>query len=452
MGPHYLQRVAIAGSRTSAEARPGVASPPQMPGSVWLSRYSIPADRELPAGAAEYAELQSRPASDSMRAPGFVENAHGFPRAADGEGRSKAEPAGDVEPAPSGEASVAGRSTERVRQGPQLLPVAPEQPWDAIRRILPVGHEASVTAPMGLRHVSKPPPAADAPRPYLHSSEAGEKPAAQAVIAGVAQARTQSDVFAARSQRSVLERAAATAGSPTLRSPSIAQAPMSPAESYIPAQPGTERGEADEAGAQGTVPGVPRPRTQSDAFALRGPRPMVDPTAAATDRRTLPSPSSAPAERSPAQGSIPALPGTERRSAAASGDRHHPVRFQSPTVAEATASGDLEPTAATRPLRSEPAETAALESRPVAPLPQTAAVATTPPGFVPKSHGLPVLPANPAPAARSESRITIGRVEVQVNNHSPQLPAISRSEPGRISRPASALLEAYYLARFSLRP
>src|SRR5262245_30698314 len=102
MGFHYLQRVAIAGSRTPAEAKPGVAGPPQMPGSVWLSRYSIPADRELPAGAAEYAELQSRPASDSMRAPTFVENALGFPRAADGKSRSKAEPAGDVEPAPPG--------------------------------------------------------------------------------------------------------------------------------------------------------------------------------------------------------------------------------------------------------------------------------------------------------------------------------------------------------------
>jgi len=227
---------------------------------------------------------------------------------------------------------------------------------------------------------------------------------------------------------------------------------MSSAESYIPAQPGTERGEADEAGAQGAVPGVPRPRTQSDAFALRGPRPMVDPTAAATDRRTLASPSSATAERSPAQGSIPALPGTERRSAAASGDRHHPVRFQQPTVAEATASADLEPTAATRPLRSEPPETSVLESRPVPPLPQTAPVAAAQPGFMPRSQDLLDLSPSPFQTARSESRITIGRVEVQVNNHSPQPPAVSRSEPGRISRPASALLEAYYLARFPLRP
>jgi len=39
-----------------------------------------------------------------------------------------------------------------------------------------------------------------------------------------------------------------------------------------------------------------------------------------------------------------------------------------------------------------------------------------------------------------------------VNNRLPQLPAASRPEPIRVSRSASALLEAHYLDRFSLRP
>jgi hypothetical protein len=99
-------------------------------------------------------------------------------------------------------------------------------------------------------------------------------------------------------------------------------------------------------------------------------------------------------------------------------------------AAEATASGDLEPTAAA---------------------PATA-VAATDPGLMPKSHDLPRLPPRSFQTSGNESRITIGRVEVQVNSGSPQLPATSRSEPVRIPRPASALLEAYYLARFPLRP
>jgi hypothetical protein len=83
---------------------------------------------------------------------------------------------------------------------------------------------------------------------------------------------------------------------------------------------------------------------------------------------------------------------------------------------------------------------------------EVAGVPVKQPALVPKSHGLPVLPLNPAPIARSESHITIGRVEVQVNNRWPQPPAALRPEPVRVSRPASALLEARYLDRFSLRP
>jgi hypothetical protein len=62
------------------------------------------------------------------------------------------------------------------------------------------------------------------------------------------------------------------------------------------------------------------------------------------------------------------------------------------------------------------------------------------------------MPPNPASSTRDESRITIGRVEVQVNNRWPPLPAVSQPEPVKVSRPAAAVLETHYLDRFFLRP
>jgi hypothetical protein len=379
MDPHYLQRIAIAGSRTSASAKPAVAAPPQMLASVWPWWRSIPADRGLPPGAADYAQLQSRSASDITPAQTF-EFDPGSQHDVEGRRRSNAEPAADVEPAPPGETGIAGRSAAGVQEGPRLLPVAPEEPRETIRRVLPVGKEASITAPKGLRP-AKPPPATDESVLHLRIPDEGDKLAAQAVI-----------------------------------------------------------------------PGVPRPRTQSDVLAPRDLRPVLDPAAAAADGPTLSLPSDAQARRSSAESPVPAEPGTERRSAAASGDRPRPARFQSPATAEAVGSGALEPTAPAPPRRLEVAGMPALEDGPVAAPAQGAAVAPTKPRFAPKSHGLLVLPPNQAQTARSESRITIGRVEVQVNNRWPQLPAISRPEPVRGSRPAFAVLEARYLDRFSLRP
>jgi len=68
MDPHYLQRVAIAGSRIGASVKPPVAGPPQMPGSVWSSLRPVSTDLTLPPDAEDYAQLGSRPASASPRA------------------------------------------------------------------------------------------------------------------------------------------------------------------------------------------------------------------------------------------------------------------------------------------------------------------------------------------------------------------------------------------------
>jgi hypothetical protein len=67
---------------------------------------------------------------------------------------------------------------------------------------------------------------------------------------------------------------------------------------------------------------------------------------------------------------------------------------------------------------------------------------------VPPSPGPPIL-ARP----RTENRIAIGRVEVQVNNLSPQVPVASASKSVSASHSAGAFLPgSYYLDRFSLRP
>jgi hypothetical protein len=79
-------------------------------------------------------------------------------------------------------------------------------------------------------------------------------------------------------------------------------------------------------------------------------------------------------------------------------------------------------------------------------------MATSQLGFIPKLHEPAALPPSALPTVNSESHVTIGRVEVQVNNRWPQLPAASRSQPVSVSRPPSALLEACYLNRFPLRP
>jgi hypothetical protein len=55
--------------------------------------------------------------------------------------------------------------------------------------------------------------------------------------------------------------------------------------------------------------------------------------------------------------------------------------------------------------------------------------------------------------AKAENRITIGRVEVEVNNVSPQISIVTSPHPTAASRAATTVsLGSYYLDRFSLRP
>jgi len=87
----------------------------------------------------------------------------------------------------------------------------------------------------------------------------------------------------------------------------------------------------------------------------------------------------------------------------------------------------------------------------VPPLGSVLAVAPTQQMLAPKAHWESVTPSIPAAGTNNQSHISIGRVEVQVNNHLPQLPVVSRPEPIKVPRLASGSLEAHYLDRFALR-
>ena len=404
MDPHYLQRVAIAGSRIGASVKPPVAGPPQMPGSVWSSLRPVSTDLTLPPDAEDYAQLGSRPASASPRAE-IVDFDPESERAVVEERRPNAELAPDVQPAPSGETSIAPRSSAGRQEKPQLPPLAPalepvtrtghlmrqerpqsppvvpEGPQEVIRRVLSVGNGASITAPKRLRPIAQPPPATEE---------------------GVTQHRTAD--------------------------------------------------EGNTRASQAMIPAVVWPCTQLAARAPRGLRPVSDPVPAAADELRAALPLAAEAPRTSAEGPIPAQPETGQRSAIRRGNDARLAGRWSAPAAEAMASDALEPTALSPLPRLALMGMAAFQGRPIAAPAQVSAMTVVEPELVPKSQGPPVLPPNLSPSDRSESRITIGRIEVQVNNRAPQLQPVSTPEPVRVSRPASALLEAYYLDRFSLRP
>jgi hypothetical protein len=91
------------------------------------------------------------------------------------------------------------------------------------------------------------------------------------------------------------------------------------------------------------------------------------------------------------------------------------------------------------------------ESRPVNPTEQVALAAPTHRVSFPGSQWLPAMTRNSAANTGNGSRVTIGRVEVHVNNHVPRRPVVSRPERRQVSWSAPGLLDAHYLDRFFLR-
>jgi hypothetical protein len=387
MSPNYLQRIAIAGSSTSAMARPVASGPPQMPGLVWSSGVSIPADRASPPpGGVEGEQRQSRLSFDIERVPG-VGLARDLQREVDMKRSSETEHAADIEPVPAGESMLTGRyATSVAQKGTPPRPRVPEEPQGAEDSLLPRPEsELVISAPKGLRPVLEPPPTeATEPAGNLPSDDESDWLATQAAVHSVLQPHSASVVRAPAGLRPVLKPPPAAPNEPTI---------------------------------------LPRPSR--------------------ADSRTL-----------AAKGPLPTQMGIQPRPRSLNGDDAGSARAPSPAAVEPITSDDLE---ATRLRVRSPHPMPELVEA-VAPLSDSA----TPPtqvvvparaqGFIPISHWLPVMPPDPLASTRSESRITIGRIEVQVNNRLPQAPVESRHEPVRVSLPASPSLEAHYLDRFFLRP
>jgi len=136
-----------------------------------------------------------------------------------------------------------------------------------------------------------------------------------------------------------------------------------------------------------------------------------------------------------------------------------PARTEPPMalpVDAAAPKGNTEPAAARERARpDEPLQlvsAAAHRSRPVNPSEQTAPTPPTRRVLSPEPQQLSAMPRNPATNAESGNRITIGRVEVQVNNRAPRQPIMPRSERRRVSWSGPGLLDRHYLDRFFLRP
>jgi hypothetical protein len=96
------------------------------------------------------------------------------------------------------------------------------------------------------------------------------------------------------------------------------------------------------------------------------------------------------------------------------------------------------------------APTAEPGSHSINPTEQVALAAPTHRVSFPESQWLAATPSNAAASARNGSRITIGRVEVHVNNRVAR-PVVSRPERRQVSWSAPGSLDSHYLDRFFLR-
>ena len=416
MGPDYLQRVAIAGSRTSAPPRPAVVGPPSMPGRDWPA-IAVGSDTE------------ARPAIQPASEGEFVVDK------------------GLITAAESQTAAVA------ITQGASTRPASIPNTWQPVGvPVNPSGHKQEelhddrrVLASNYLQHITiagsrtgvVTTPAVVGPPPTPRS-EVQEEPSLSPVAPHELKAATQSiprpDDEAARELRPVLT------PSPTAADERAEQRSLSD--------------EPTRAALRAEIQSILRPGTEAVISAPRGLRPVRDPPPAAPYEPTVSLPSNAVSQAPAAEALTPTLREIERRSGTLNDDASGVARLQSQAAAEPVARDDLKPAAP--PVRHphplpRRVGTAEPERQPVPPLGSVLAVAPTQQMLAPKAHWESVTPSIPAAGTNNQSHISIGRVEVHVNNHLPQLPVVSRPEPIRVRRSASGSLEAHYLDRFTLR-
>jgi hypothetical protein len=420
MGPDYLQRVAIAGSRTSAPPRPAVVGPPSMPGRDWPA-IAVGSDTE------------ARPAIQPASEGEFVVDK------------------GLITAAESQTAAVA------ITQGASTRPASIPNTWQPVGvPVNPSGHKQEelhddrrVLASNYLQHITiagsrigvVTTPAVVGPPPTPRS-EVQEEPSLSPVAPQELRAATQSiprpddeaGIRAASGLRPVPTPLPTAADERTERR-SVPDEPTRPA-------------------LRAEIQSILPPGTEAVISAPRGLRPVRDPPPAALYEPTVSLPSNAESQARAAEALTPTLREIERRSGTLNNDASGAARLQLQAAAEPIARDDLKP--APSPVRPPHPPTHRLgtvepERHPVPPLSSVLAVAPTQQLLAPKAYWEPVMPPIAAAGTNNRSHISIGRVEVQVNNRLPQLPIVSRPEPIRVPRSASGSLEAHYLDRFTLR-
>jgi hypothetical protein len=415
MGPDYLQRVAIAGSRTSAPQRPAVIGPSSMPGWDWPA-IAVGSDAEA------HPAVQPAPAGE------FVVG-KGLGTAAEGETTASS----------TGVATTPGASTQPAsipntwqplgvpgnlsgHQQEELHDARSGRASNYLQHVTIAGSRTGVVAT----------PAVVGPPP-MPRSEVQKEPSLSPVAPQELRAATQSvprpdDEAAIREAR----------GLRRVPTPSPTAADERAEKRSVPEEP---TGPALQAEIQSNL----RPGTEPVISAPRGLRPVREPTASL--------PSNAVSQAPAAEALTPTLREIERRSGTLNNDGSRAARLQSQTAEEPITPDDLKPALPPvrppHPLPHRAAGTAEPERHPTPSLGSVLAVAPTQQVLASKGHWQPVVP--PISVAGNQGHISIGRVEVQVNNHLPQLPVVSRPEPVRVRRSASGPLEAYYLDRFALR-
>ena len=221
------------------------------------------------------------------------------------------------------------------------------------------------------------------------------------------------------------------------------------------------------------MPGIPAPPVQqfasaepqiSEADSILPPAPQAFHTAEPPEAKTAPLPPPTPArEHRPAESTPSRIESLLRPPAEVirtppglrSLARSNPDRTMQPAPPPPPP-----PLPANLEARPEPAQQAASTDIQPAPTPQavvTTAMPAQPAPAAPAPVPLTAVAPKPqAPAAlpnsrtaKTESRIQIGRVEVQVNNTRPARPA---PQAAPAASPTSDFLAARYLSRFTLRP
>jgi len=411
MRPNYLQRVALAGSRVSTQALPPVTGAPEVPQSLGFARSWVMTDQPTSSRRIEIAGVES-PQSPVLEPRPENKPEDNTERAVDVEPRAEASRVPDGQPVRMKESArreeLTSPQIQDMAPGP-TLPIQPQLLTESVRQEHP---ETLVRAPKGLRRTLAP------SAPLLSEDDAASGLGARPdnpVTEGLVSPRREAE-----------------------RQPEKITAAHLPTPTEAP-EGRLSRSSIQEEEQQPLTNGVRRIHSETVIRAPRGLRQRRTTFSAPSNEAAVTEERSAEPQTITSGESLPVGPRAELGLEATT----VPDRFVSAGLDE----GMRVPAAADLPAEPQVMDHAAIREMP----PARAESIARDEAFTPKVQPLAVPLPSTAASAREENRITIGRIEVQVNNRLPQTPAEPKPETVAVSSPAFASLEAHYLERFFLR-